>query len=100
MHFVPTMSLDTPSGLHSLLVLRLHLHSQLHIPSRHKSSIQCYHYRYKLHDSPLMAALGVAALVEGGHGFVGRANLDHHEEGTRMLALGAGYWEMAQGGIQ
>lgn len=38
---------------------------------------------------PAVAALGAAALVEGGHGLVGRARLDLHEVGAGVLALGA-----------
>ena len=36
-----------------------------------------------------MVALHVAALVEGGHGLVGRPRLDLHEEGLLVRALGA-----------
>lgn len=39
---------------------------------------------------PAVPALRVAALVEGGHGLVGRARLDLHEVGAGVLALGAG----------
>lgn len=38
--------------------------------------------------APAVPALRVAALIERGHGFVGRARLDLHEVGAGMLALG------------
>uniref|UniRef100_A0A8C3LI51 General transcription factor IIIC subunit 1 n=1 Tax=Chrysolophus pictus TaxID=9089 RepID=A0A8C3LI51_CHRPC len=39
--------------------------------------------------APTVPALRVAALIERGHGFVGRARLDLHEVRAGMLALGA-----------
>lgn len=39
-----------------------------------------------------MSTLSIAALVEGGHGLVGRAGLELHEIGPRMLTLGTRLW--------